>query len=116
MTGIGNSLRHASAFFAEQQDIVGPECELIDRVSAFCRKQYQTLRSDRVGERIEPGMSRDSDMIDVVHRGAPHAPIVPRKSHWLDEVHRRPHAGTKPEDGPDIAGNFWFEQSNAHGG
>ena len=40
----------------------------------------------RLAKGIETGVPFDFDMIDIVHRSAPHAAIVPREAERLDQV------------------------------
>jgi hypothetical protein len=56
----------------------------------------------------------DADMIDIIHRDAADAGIIPYKAQRLDQVHRSAQASAKPQDGADIAGDLRFEQGDAH--
>ena len=95
MAGLGDHGRHARAFLTEQQNIIGAEGKIIGRLRTLCGEQHQPLRRYRSLERVETGMARDRDMIDIIHRGAPHAAIIPRKAHRLDKIDRRAHTRTQ---------------------
>jgi hypothetical protein len=60
-------------------------------------------------------MSRDIDMVDVIHSGSAHPLVVPFESHRLDQVDGDTHAGTETHHGANVAGNFWLEQAKPHG-
>ena len=48
-------------------------------------------------------------MVDIIHRRAPHAPVVPFESQRLHKVHRRAKARAQPQHRTDISGNLGFE-------
>jgi ubiquinol-cytochrome c reductase iron-sulfur subunit len=60
-------------------------------------------------------MAGHVDMVDVVHRGAAHASIVPAKSQRFDQIDSDAKAGAKPHYGTDILCDFRFEEGNPHG-
>lgn len=59
-------------------------------------------------------MSRNGDMIDIVHGSAAYSSIIPLEAHRLDNIHSRPKACTKPQNGADISSYFGFKKSNTH--
>ena len=54
-------------------------------------------------------------MVDIVHRGAADALVVPREAHRLDQVDRDPEAGAEPQHRADVAGDFGLEEGDPHG-
>ena len=116
MAGVGYGKRHARALLAEKQDVVGHEAELVSRLAAFCREQHQPSRTDGRLEGVEAGMTRDGNMINIVHGSPANSSIIPRETHGLDKVHSRSETGPEPQNGADISGNFGFEKGNAHPG
>ena len=54
-------------------------------------------------------------MVDVVHRGAANALVVPFESERLDQVDGNAEAGAETHDRADIAGDFGFVEGDAHG-
>ena len=53
-------------------------------------------------------------MIDVIHRRAADAAIVPSEPERFDQVHRRPETGAKAQDRADISSDFGIEQGDTH--
>ena len=116
MAGVGYGLGHARAFLSEEQDIVGHEAEIIGRLAALGGEQHQPSRTDSSPERGEISMADNGDMIDIVHRSPAYSSIIPREPQRLDQIHCRPEASTKAQNGADVSSNFRFKKGNAHGG
>ena len=114
MAGVSYSSGYARAFLSEEQDIVGHETEIIDRLTALRGEQHQPSRTDSSPERVEAGMTCNGDMVDIVHGGPAYSSIIPLEPHGLNKVHRRPQTGSEAQNGADVSSNFWFEKSNAH--
>ena len=116
ITGLGDSSWHACAFLSEEEDIIGPEGEIVCGLTALCGEQDQPSRTDRSSEPVETGMTGNGDMIDIVHGSPPHSSIIPFKPHRLDKVDSRPQTGAKAQDSADVSGNFRFKKGNTHSG
>lgn len=61
-------------------------------------------------------MTGNGYMVDIVHGGPAHPPVIPREPHRLDQVHSDTQTGAETQNGADVAGNFRLEESNAHSG
>ena len=59
-------------------------------------------------------MPRNSDMVDVVHRGPPDPPVIPLEAHRFDQVHRRSKACAEPQDRAYVTCNLRLEECDAH--
>jgi hypothetical protein len=51
-------------------------------------------------------MPRDIDMIDIIHRRSPDPAVIPFEPHRFDEIHGRPEARSKPQNGTDVSSDF----------
>ncbi len=116
VAGVRHGSRHPGAFLSEQQDVVGLETEIVGRLIGLGREQHQSRRADRRTKRLQPRMTGNFDMIDIIHRRPPHPPVVPSEAQRLDQVDSNPQAGAKPQNGANVPSNLGLEQGNAHTG
>jgi hypothetical protein len=61
-------------------------------------------------------MPGDLDMVDIVHRRAADATVVPLEPERFDEIYGHPEAGTEAQDRTDISGDFRFKEGDPHSG
>ena len=67
----------------------------------------------KAGYQAQLLMAGDLDMVDIVHRRAPHPPVIPGEAHRLDQVHPRAQAGPEPQHRTDVARDLGLEQGDA---
>ena len=96
--------RHAGAFAAEQQDVVGPESRPRGKRSApgGGQQDQPAGRPVRGGKRPRRRAGRSVRQVVIVHGGPADALVVDRKAAGLDDVERHAQAGGQADEGPEI--------------
>ena len=107
--------RHAGAFAAEQQGVVGRKATsgkrwAPDVVSSTSRPGVRSR-----WKAAQEACRTMRGQVVVVHGGAADALVVDRKAAGLDDVERRAQAGGQADEGAEILRDIGLEQGKAHG-
>jgi len=76
---------------------------------AFRRQGKHTLRLFCFQKRGVIVMADNGGKFVIIQPGTAQAFVIPRKTHWLDNMQTKTGVGAQADDIPGIRWNFWFE-------
>ncbi len=93
-----HGFRCTRAFAPEKDRIVGGKGKTVERNRSRCRHQDKARSGMMIGQEGFPGsMSANWKIRQVIESNALDAPVVEKKTAWLDQVDLYPEACGKPQ-------------------
>ena len=112
--GLVHVVRNADALAPEQQDVVGPEGEIVQGRGALGGEQHYAALA-LGGLKIGPaGMAHDIGRFSVIHGRAADRLVGKRETARLDDVHGHAHAGPETKGRAKVLRNVRLKKREQH--
>jgi hypothetical protein len=107
-------IRYARRFLTHQQYVVSGKSKIMKPGFRLARQKHDA-RAVCTPESCPVRMAGESNVIDIVHCGAPEPRIGKYEAAWFYHVYLNPQTGGQAKHSADIAWDFGLEKRYSHG-